>query len=182
MHEIFAREPDPLEGMLGARPLPADAAALRQELLAQTARVLRRRRRGRQIAWAAALAACYIAGLLTMHRAGRPAPAPSPAPVAKTTDRVQQPRDVSPPTDGPERPALAKEWEAVESGRAGLFREAGDLYLDQEGDLASAVRCYRNALNAGTEGDLAISSQDNWLLMAIKDARQKEKRNAKNNG
>jgi hypothetical protein len=182
MHDIFAREPDPLEAMLAVPPLPAGAAALRQELLAQTARVLRRRRRGWQLVWAAALAACYAAGLLTMYWAPKPA-AVSPAPdVTLSQDHSPRPQDVSPPADYSGKVALEKEWEAVESGRASLFREAGDLYLNEGGDLPSAVRCYGNALSTGDEADLAISPADNWLLMAIKGARQKEKRNAKNGG
>jgi hypothetical protein len=182
MHDIYAREPDPLEGMLAPPPLPADAAALRQELLGQTARALRRRRRGRQLAWAAALAACYAAGLLTMHWAPRPAAVSRGPDALASRDHSQVPPAVFPPADEPEKSALQKEWAAVESGQAALFREAGNLYLDGEGDVQSAVRCYGNALSVGTEADLAISPEDNWLLMAIKDARQKEKRNAKNGG
>jgi hypothetical protein len=182
MHDIFARDPDPLEGMLAAPRLPAGAAALRQELLAQTARALRRRRRGRQLAWAAALAACYAAGLLTMHWAPKQATGSHTPDAFSSTDPAPQSQAVPPPADGPGKSALLKEWAAVESGQAALFRDAGNLYLAEEGDLLAAVRCYGNALSVGTEADLAISPQDNWLLMAIKDARQKEKRDAKNGG
>jgi hypothetical protein len=179
MHDIFAGEPDPLEGMLAAPPLPANAL-LRQELLTRTARALRRRRRGRQLAWAAALAASYAAGLLTMRWAQKPVEVSRAPDVMLSQNQLPRPKGVFPPADEPGKSALRKEWEAVESGRAALFRQAGDLYLGEEGDLQAAVRCYGNALSVGAEVDLTISPQDNWLLMAIKDARQKEKRNAKN--
>src|SRR5262249_49084327 len=78
--------------------------------------------------------------------------------------------------------ALALEWQAVENParRAELFRRAGDLYLGQENDLESAVRCYKNALNAGSEKDLEIGPQDTWLLISLKNARREEKRHANN--
>jgi hypothetical protein len=77
-------------------------------------------------------------------------------------------------------PALVREWQAAENPdkRAILFRQAGDRYVAEGSDWESALRCYSGALNAGTEADLAISPDDNWLLMALKDARQKEKRHA----
>ncbi len=54
--------------------------------------------------------------------------------------------------------------------------------MTEEIDPQSALRCYSNALDNGTEQDLAISSEDNWLLMAIKDARLKERNHAKQGG
>jgi hypothetical protein len=177
MHDAF--EPDPLDRLLAPPPLPAGAADLRQDLLGRTSRVLRRRRRLRTLAWAAALAACYGAGLWTVRRLAAPAPRPGAPEVAR------QP-DAPPPPPAPAAPpsALAVEWRACDEGdrQATLYREAGDRYLDEENDPRSALRCYGNALDAGTEQDLAIAPSDSWLLMAIKDARQKEKRHAQTGG
>jgi hypothetical protein len=74
-------------------------------------------------------------------------------------------------------PALALEWQAAESLelQPATYREAGDRYLRDENDLASAVRCYANALDSTSENDLAVRADDSWLLMALKQARRKEK-------
>ena len=45
-----------------------------------------------------------------------------------------------------------------------------------EDDLASAARCYRLALDEGAEA--SARPEDTWLLLAIKNARTKEKTNA----
>jgi hypothetical protein len=66
--------------------------------------------------------------------------------------------------------------------RADLFRRAGDRYLKDENDLRSAVRCYKHALDAGSDEDLRITSQDNWLLVSLKNARQEERHHGKNDG
>jgi hypothetical protein len=80
--------------------------------------------------------------------------------------------------------ALDEEWIAFDSDedRSERYRRAGDRYLTDENDPLSALRCYGNALDAGSEGDLTISTSDNWLLMAIKSAREKEQSDAKKGG
>jgi hypothetical protein len=179
MTDIFAREPDPLDDLL-APPPAAGAEALREELLGRTTRLLRRRRRLRRLAWAAALAACYGAGLLTVWWAFRPAP-PAPRPQVAPEERATT-------VPAPEVPAsaVAVEERAADDGdlkaQAALYRRAGDLYLREANDLAAALRCYGNALDAGGDADLAVAPSDNWLLMSIKNARQKEKRHAHNGG
>jgi hypothetical protein len=157
---------DDLESLLTPRP-DADSA-IEQTVFARTARVLARRRLARRLAYVAGLAACYAAGLLTMRLAAPPAvggavvvvPAPPVAP--------------APPRDS----ALAREERAAEDDRrAELYRQAGDQYLADHGDVRSALRCYGRSLDAGAE--LTLRPDDHWLLMAIKDARQKENRHAK---
>ena len=94
---------------------------------------------------------------------------------------------------GPEGPAvpaveapavLVERWgeRAGDDRRAAVYRQAGDRYLAEGGDLESALRCYRNALDAGPEEGTTISADDTWLMMVLKDARQKEKRNAPTDG
>ncbi len=178
MHEIFSPESDPLESMLRP-PAPHDCEALRQSVYIQTQRVLRRRRRLRQCAYAASLLLSFAIGAGTMRfTSSQPTPIGDlPGPSAS---RVE-PQLPDKPPDSTDDSALAREWLAFDSDdhRGELYRQAGDRYIKDENDLQSALRCYRNALDNGTEQDLSISLDDNWLLMAIKDARQKEKNHAK---
>jgi hypothetical protein len=182
MHNIFSREPDPLEGMLRPPSVPPESEALRQAVYMRTWGVLRRRRLVRQFAYAAALLVSFGAGLLVMRVTTRPAPAPDLS--ARSVSESESPSSNNPPSASPESPkppALVKEWNAFDSeDRHGeLYRQAGDSYLEEEYDPQSALRCYTNALDHGTKQDLTISADDNWLLMAIKGARQKENNHAK---
>ena len=59
-------------------------------------------------------------------------------------------------------------------GRAAQLRRAATLYLNDEQNYAAALRCYGDALNAGGSDALAFSLDDDWLEMAIKEARRKE--------
>src|SRR5262245_6680186 len=145
----------------------------REAVFARTARILWRRRLARRLAHAAALVACFIAGLLTMYWL-RP-PAPPPETVTNTV--VPVPAPAAPP----EPTAVEQQANQKPEERRELFRRAGDLYATEQGDLQAALRCYGRSLDAGTASDLAISPNDHWLLMAIKDARQKEKIDAKTN-
>ncbi len=183
-------QPDPLETWLAGQPALTPSGALEQAVLRRTQSVLRRRRWLRRTAYAAALAACYAAGLLTMKVLHSPQPA-VPTVIVRTDPEPQPPaavpqKDVAPskpPSAAPVSP-LALEWQAVDSRekRPDLYRQAGDRYLQEDGDIQSAVRCYRNMLNAAPEEAATISVDDNWLLMALKDAQQKEKRRGKSDG
>jgi hypothetical protein len=181
MQHIFSREPDPLDGMLRPPSLP-DNEALRQAVYARTRRLLHRRRRLRQFAYAAALLLSFAAGLLAMRLA-----TPQPPPLADAPERLaskDEPQLPNNPPPSSDESALAREWIAFDSedDRGERFRQAGDRYMTEENDPQSALRCYGNALDHASEQDLAISTNDNWLLMAIKDARQKEKDHAKQGG
>jgi len=74
----------------------------------------------------------------------------------------------------------ALEWRAIDHPeQAGTaYRAAGDRYLAENADPGAAARCYGSALSAGPAEDLTIDPNDSWLMMAIKDARQKEARDA----
>ena len=145
---------------------------LREAVFAQTARILRRRRLVRRFAHAAALAACFVAGLLTAEWR---------RPIAPPRERVivtiaPSPISTPPAAEPAELERLAKR---SPERRGDLFRRAGDLYATEQGDLSSALRCYSESLDASDEKALTISTNDHWLLMAIKDARQKEKKDAR---
>src|SRR5262249_16652255 len=153
---------------------------LRAAILAQTTAVLRLRRWGRRAALATALAACYLAGLLTMYWA-----APQPREVRVIVDRMPPPL---PEADPPAPPSIPEADEdagvpglilerrvllAKDGGQPGRWRRAGDRYME-EGDISSALRCYTRALEGAGENELAIAVEDNWLLMTLKEARRKE--------
>jgi hypothetical protein len=176
---IDSPERDPLDDLL-ARPGPVDAAALRQAILAQTSRRLRRVRRLRRLALAGALAACYAAGLLTMHLL---APAAASDPVAPVVENQKQETPPEAPTVAVAPAAVERQAEtAPDPERASLLRQAGDRYLTEESDPEAALRCYGKALDAGSADDTKFSPDDNWLLMAIKNAREKEARHANDDG
>lgn len=163
--------PESLERLL-APPPPGEADTLQRAVFARTEAVLWRRRAVRRLAYAVGLAACYLAGLLSARWLSAPEPVerivivPSAPQVAPEAARAASAAEL-------ERKARID----VER-QADFYRRAGDLYASEQGDLKAALRCYGRALDAGSEEDLAVSANDHWLLMAIKDAREKEKRNA----
>src|SRR5262245_41380722 len=171
MTDIPEPESLPPHPLLGV-PVPGADDRLREALFARTARALRRRRVVCRLAHAAALAACFVAGLLTAEWRRPAAPPPreetvTVAPPATPAPAVAEPAELE---------RLAKR---SPERRGDLYRRAGDLYATEQGDLSSALRCYGEALDAGDDKNLTISTDDHWLLMAIKDARQKEKNDAR---
>ena len=105
---------------------------------------------------------------------GPPAAAPAPAPQS-------QPNPAAPTPPAAPASAVALEWKAFDADkpRPDLYRQAGDRYLQEDADPASALRCYGQALNGASDKDLAISPDDDYLLMVVKEARLKEKDHAK---
>jgi hypothetical protein len=158
-------------------PKPAEASdTLRSQVLKRTMRVLRLRRWTRRACVVLSLSACYAAGLATMHWMTPAAPAvtvyvekmPDAPPAPQTKEPAPSPSDI--------------EWQLLDHPnqpqQVALYRQAGDRYLAEANDPESALRCYRRMLEVGPDADLAISPDDNWLLMAAKAERQKEKRDA----
>jgi hypothetical protein len=170
---------DPLVDVLGGN-LPLEHDALRQSIWRQTTSVLRRRRLIRRAGVLCLLAGCYAAGLLTMS-ALKPAQQGVQVVVYHTVEREVP--SVS-PSPAPVESAVALEWRAFDSTerRAELYERAGDLYLAQLNDVASAARCYRQSLDATPTNELVVSPDDSWLLTSIKEARLKERNHAQNGG
>jgi hypothetical protein len=169
---------DPLDDFLdeGFACEPNDG--LKAAMRLRTTRVLRGRRLVRQLALVGLAAACYLAGVATMWFLPPQLTAVADAP-AKTVVIAENKIEPSPQEKPPERPEIY-EFEAQTappSERYAQLRKAGDIYLEQAHDYASALRCYRQAFDAGGEQALAFSTDDNWLVMAIKNARKKEKDN-----
>jgi len=172
---------DPCDFLEGPQSSPHPS--FREAVQKKTTSVVRARRRSRLLMRAAALAACYLAGLGTMRlwtelRASAGVEA-SAAPVAAESPRpaVQL---VKYEASAPELEKIASLVPSVQ--RAALYCHAGDRYWQEAGDVQSALRCYRLALAGGPEEGWAISVDDNWLLMALKQAKQKEKSDANADG
>jgi hypothetical protein len=153
---------DPLEALLAPHPVPLDR---REEVFENTLFALRKQRRLRRWTGVARMCSFYAAGLLTAF-AFQPPPVEKPVAVVRT----------QPPADAPAAPANRLEWQALDDpgSAVGLYRRAADQYLAED-NPAEAVRCYGNSLDAGRAEDLEVSSDDSWLLMAIKHARKKER-------
>jgi hypothetical protein len=104
-----------------------------------------------------------------VQRPDPPAPVPLPP-----QPRPEPPRGPDPSLPPAVLERLAELADA--QGRAEHFLLAGKSY-ERQGDLPAALRCYRQALEPGGV-DLAIAAGDSYLLMVLKNARQKEKRHA----
>ena len=161
---------DPCD-FLTPRVVGAEAPELRRRLLDGTLGLLRRRRWLRRAGVAAVLAVCYGAGALTMHWL-RPT-----VPVA-ANDRPQQSRPVDPvdASRPPERPAPSR----PDPDPVRVLVKAADHVLVDQADPLTALHGYTKALDEGGDAALAISTDDSFLMMAIKDARKREKVHAKN--
>jgi hypothetical protein len=170
---------DPFEQFLITDFSGSAPPELRQGTLAQTLHVLRRRRRLRRLAQAGALAACFLAGMGTMLFWSS----------VTETERAVENRGEGPHVASmQEKPAapLTKpktalslvelEWQAFDSrdNRAVLFFAVADRYFAEERDYDAALRCYRQALDASPREALSVRPNDNWLVMALKEARLKE--------
>jgi hypothetical protein len=174
---------DPVEIFLQSPPRAEDSTSWREALLLRTSGVLRRRRTLRRMTAGAALAACFLAGGLVAWFVKPESSAPQPPDMAAHSATEQKaPRESKNPKDvaQPLVPPVAQEWDAFDASaqRARKFREAGDRYLHESQDVQAALRCYRQALDAGGDEELIVTPLDSWLLIALKDARQKEKSHA----
>jgi hypothetical protein len=158
---------DPCD-FLTPEPTRPDPAAS-ERIFGRTLGVLRRRRWLRRAGWAISLAACFAAGV-TVTLAMQPAP--------KTVTLIVE-REKPLPTPATATPEPQPAPFVAESDRPRALRQAGDRLLADEDPLA-AVHCYTRALDADND-ELTITTDDSWLLLAIKDARLKEKRDAKTN-
>lgn len=164
--------------------LPDAPDALRQTILAQTSRMIRRRRwRGRVMAVGVA-AAAYAMGMATMAWISIIDRTPATALV----DRIEVAETVSLPVE-PEysweetQAALFSDPEAftlrvAEAGqeeRLWLLKEGGDYYLEVQGDVRVATICYERLLDGlGEAGGIGLRSGDTWLLRGLKTGRMEE--------
>jgi hypothetical protein len=165
---------DPLAAALdaGDQQRAADDQ-LRAAVFARTVGVLRGRHRLKRCALAAGLLGCYLAGITTMGivRGGREqerAAAVGPTMTTRSQPAAPPSRHVS---GNPERQQVA----ATQPSGFESWRRIGDHYLRESGDISLAVAGYSEAINLASAEERRISpGQDNWLMMALKDARSKE--------
>jgi hypothetical protein len=176
---------DPIERFLSTDFNGPPSPALRQAVLAQTARSLRRRRLRRRLAMLAALAACFLAGMGTMAVVWQMANGGMSGEGRVASGEKKQNQPAKPPDASSIKPEASPslidlEWRAFDSreNRAALFFEVAQRYLEEQNDYESALRCYRQALDAAPKEGLAIRPEDNWLVMALKEARLKENNDA----
>jgi hypothetical protein len=175
--------PDPLDELLQSH-LPPPPPVWKESLLSRTTRVLRWRRRGRQLRFVVVLTACYAAGMLSMRflRAEPAVEVHKEIVYVRTEPQPEPPRPrQAPPAPEQQLTALALEWQAAENPErsAELNRRAGDRYFEDENDFESAVRCYKRFLSVCADQELEIDPKDNWLLVTLKNARLEERRHAK---
>lgn len=181
--------PGPLDEFLNHPPTGPDRQERQRDLLRETAAHLPRLRRMHLIksyslsATALFLSALCFIGVLQLPQLHDwtenidiqpqvqhhepPAPEkPQPQPVAPPEEKAPQAAvDATPP------PAIALEWQAFDaprSKRAALYFQAGDRYLADARDVASAMRCYTVAIDATPMESLEIQPDDNWLVTTLK--------------
>jgi hypothetical protein len=172
---------DSVDVALGVLGQPSADDRLREVLLSQTLGVVRRRRRMRRCAMAAVLAACYLAGIVSVNLWRTEGPVSPPTSMSRPILADKDPIK----TDAPRQPlaaAIAPQKHPAESKKPSGFeawRRIGDHYLRETGDLSLAVAGYSEAINLASEKELELSpGQDNWILMALKDAKLKERNHA----
>ncbi|MHC4177829.1 MAG: hypothetical protein ACYSWU_09995 [Planctomycetota bacterium] len=125
------------------------------------------------------LVGCYLAGAATVQlwRAGAPTPDRSVARDEKLSGDGVLP---APPTDRTEQPG--GQTVASAASPYEVYRRVSDRCLTQQGDLSLALRYYCRALDTASPEERAISEDDSWLLMALKDLDTKETRHEDNDG
>jgi len=175
--DVPTEDEDFLNRALGGSGPTEVPASLHDFVRRQTSRRVRRRRSLRRLRWVPLLAACYLAGVATRGSFYRAQTEPPPAAVVQSNSeqRPANPQNAVAqlaPTAGTSQTAIAP----VRASRFEVLRNQGDELLRDLEDPALAARKYRQALNIASDRERAIAPGDNWLLMALKDARDQEKR------
>jgi hypothetical protein len=174
--------PGPLDEFLTNPPVRPEPVELRRALLQRTSLLVRRRRLVRRLVAAASVAAAILVIALTIWTAffGRPEPEHKERPFVEQRKEIPMPPptprdDENHPDKQAPEPALpravAMEWKAFDAPaaeKAALYVQAGDRYVEDSQDLASALRCYGQAVKTAPAEALTIDPDDNWLVMALK--------------
>jgi tetratricopeptide (TPR) repeat protein len=170
---MMSENADDLDRLLTPSDSPVDPV-FRERLREETVRALRRGHQLRRLRNAAALAACYAAGLATVALL-RPAPPPAvaPAPANELVEK-QPPRPAAMEQSAAQLELLAEQADGGESAR--LYLAAARKFAGEQGSWEAALRCYRNALDADPEFANSIDpANDDWLMITLKNARNKER-------
>ena len=170
---------DSVDAALGVLGQPTADDNLRETLLAQTLGVVRRRRWMKRCILAAVLLGCYLAGITTVGLWRSQGNVSPQSPSCQPMIVAQTPRNVTPPPLPVSAGPVKRQAAAAKSSGFEAWRRIGDHYLRETGDISLAVAGYSEAVNLASEEELAISpGRDNWILMALKDARTKERNHA----
>lgn len=169
------QQPDPLRELLQPSPC-REPTELREQVRAQTSRIVRRRSIARRLAAAGALAACLAGAALVGYFLRPNSEARRETPPVVEAPRPPEPAAVEVVQEPMANP-VELEWQAFDSqqNRAASYFLAGNKYLEASEDVASALRCYTQALDACTPAELEITPDDNWLVVTLKNARLKER-------
>jgi hypothetical protein len=176
--------PAPLDEFLNNPPRTAASDGLRAELLRKTSRQLPRRHRIGRVAAMGGLAAALLLTAVGVWLVLRPNSGPNDHPRAQKESDMPAVAATAKPGPGPlsedvpksahsaePQSAVALEWQAFDAPRAeraALYFQAGDRYLADARDVASAMRCYTVALDATPMESLEIQPDDNWLVTTLK--------------
>jgi hypothetical protein len=188
-------DPDDLAPLLAPRPVTPSRPGFDADLLTRTEHALVCGRRLRRFTRVAAVAAVFSAGGLAGW-AVKPGAAAGLAPAVEVVTvpvvvPVPLPRESDPgPVAAAEpEPATAAAAELLAeqaddpTRAAGLFRLAGDKYLNDRQDFRNARRCYRLFLSRIGDTGLSPAAADSWLLAELKVSLLKERLDApKNDG
>lgn len=164
--------------------LPDAPDALRQMLLAQTSRMIRRRRWRGRVAAVGLAATAYAMGVATMAWVSNPDRRPATALVDRVEVAKIESVLVEPEYSWEETPAALfldpeaftlRVAEAGQDERLQLLKEGGDFYLEVQGDVRVATVCYERLLDGLSEGEsIGLRPSDTWLLRGLKSGRMEE--------
>ncbi len=159
-------------------------ARLKAAILAETSRLIRRRRWAGSATKALLGAGLFLSGL-GVGWSAKPSPSPAPPPAVAPPEVIAVPVLVLPPSPPPAEPyqsadriELIAEQADDRAEAARLYRLAGDKYLTDAGEPGQAARCYRLHLQHAGPAGLAVESADSWLLTSLKTQRLAEVRDA----
>jgi hypothetical protein len=151
---------DPLDDLLAAET-DISPAPLRQTVFASTRKVLRHRRAMRRVRTITALAACYLAGMVTMNY-WRPAVETSTQPERKVIASLEEDLALL---------AAAGVKSNIPKTKYERLRAEADRAWDQSRDMESALQIYARALKFATPEELKINpDKDNFILATLKEA------------
>jgi hypothetical protein len=149
---------------------PSDA--FREKVFALTLPALNRRVRRKSMLMLCALSAAYIIGLFSA--AWYLAPQAAAPPVQSASAQKHSPLPADDGLHDAERAALMAARESPEQRREAL-REAGNRWLDVQGDIARATQLYGRFLDTIPADELGrFDPNETWLLRALRCARLQE--------
>ncbi|MHC4401465.1 MAG: hypothetical protein ACYTG0_17475 [Planctomycetota bacterium] len=169
-------EPTNLDDLLGPPSEHGVHEPFRRDLRHRTTLALRRRRTSRRIALTAALAACYLAGAVTMRLCTGSAASGERAVDDRSAHPIERPNPiVAPPPREPGPPKAATDNGTtvalqnatfLEQSQYERLRRLGDEFLEERGRVEIAMDWYSQALDVASEEELAIANADDTFLLA----------------